>query len=148
MSVVSSVDCPVCQGKRDMMEDYFYKLGGVFYHCHVCGYGNYFKEKKERRETYWTCNQKSTKRKFAKEVNVKEKHGLFFTGTVPFYPIGAEFDEYLVYPRSRKGELVWKLYSPEKQLLGVFNSLSEAFKAGDEYADGTSDKDIKPRRKK
>ena len=137
MSVVSSVDCPVCGAKEKMMEDYFFKSDEVFYHCHFCGYGNLFRELHEKEETYFTWDRRCARRKFAKKVKVKKEHGLMFTGkAVLFYPIEAEFDEYSVYPRSKNNNLVWKLYTPEKKLLGQFSSLFEAFEAGDQYADG------------
>ncbi|MFC1580069.1 hypothetical protein ACFL4N_04085 [Thermodesulfobacteriota bacterium] len=135
MSVVSSVDCPVCGAEKLMMEDYE-PSGEAFYHCHMCGYGNLFTEMSEASETCFTWDRRCERRKFTKMVEVKDDHGLLFAGEdIPFYPIEAEFDEYSVYPRSQRDKLVWKLYSPDKKLLGVFPSLGEAFEAGDEYAD-------------
>lgn len=44
--------------------------------------------------------------------------------------------DYSVYPRSKKGKIVSKLYSADRKLRGEFRSLGEAFEAGDRYVDG------------
>jgi hypothetical protein len=132
MSILSSVNCPLCRSKN-MQEDYFFKQEEVFYHCHSCGYGNLFKTIKEGTEEFWKWDRRQEKKKFLKWVDVRKNHGLMLIGKVPFYPIGAEFPEYMVYPRSKKGELIWKLYSPDKKLLGEFKTLGDAFRAGDKY---------------
>ena len=136
MSVVSSVNCPVCGAIDGMMQDDFYKQKEVFYHCHSCGYGNLFKEIEEDGEKYFKWDRRCEKRRFVKKVAVDEGHGLLFCGRdIPFYPIGAEFDEYSVYPRAQNNKLVWKLYSTDKKLLGEYRSLGDAFRVGDEIND-------------
>jgi hypothetical protein len=134
MSVISSINCPLCHSKN-MQEDYFFNQEEVFYHCHSCGYGNLFTTIKEDRKEYWKWDRRQEKRKFLRWINVRKKHELMLIGKVPFYPIGAEFPEYMVFPRSKKGKLIWKLYSPDKELLGEFKTLGDAFLSGDKYAD-------------
>jgi hypothetical protein len=136
MSILSSVNCPVCGKKDAMMEDWFYKQGEVFYHCHTCGYGNLFREIEEDGEKFWKWDKQDENLEFVKIARVKKEQGLMFYGDgIPFYPIEAEFAEYSVYPESKKGKLIWRLYSPDEQLRGEFASLGEAFVAGDKYAD-------------
>lgn len=73
----------------------------------------------------------------AKVVDVKPKHGLQFVGPALFYPVEAEFEgDYSVYPRAKKGKLVWKLYSADRRFPGELPSLRKAFEAGDRYIEG------------
>ena len=135
MSVSSDVNCPVCGAEGWMTQDDDYKRGTISYFCRVCGYGNVFKERHEKGQTYLRWDRRYERRKHIKFVDVQKEPGLIIWGKWPFYPMEMEYDEFRIYPRSKSDKLVWKLYSSKNTSLGEFVSFKEAMEAGDQYAE-------------
>lgn len=137
MSIVYSADCPVCKAKDDMQIDS--SEAWVTLQCFSCGYGNHMTLGKTRDGLeYYQWDGRRARRKYAKFMGITERHKLPFVGRVLFYPqpiVGES--EYGIYPGSRQGKLVWKLYVMKRyrraKHLGTYRRFADADEAGSQH---------------
>jgi len=137
--VIVSCKCPVCGARKGMSVDYNYKGESFFCRCYECGYGNSFEGWEDDGEVCFTWDRRSKendreeKRQFVKRVDITARQGFCFKGKdVPFLPLELEGD-YAIYPGSRRGKLVWRLFpsGEDATVIGEFETFAQALDAGD-----------------